>query len=101
MHKTAAVHAARSYCTIYGHDTYWVVIGPSTDPTGPSSEVRASSYAAALRIRAGWRAEIALRLMGEWSELAAYDINRAVFDPYGPTDLAKLVNIGLSALSRA
>lgn len=97
MHKTAAIHAARSYCSIRGHAFNWAVTGPSQEPHGPSTEVRATSYNWALRIRAGWRAEIALRLMDAWSESAANAIDYAVFERGSSTDIATLVNIGLAA----
>lgn len=98
--KTDAIRAARlAVCQpIRQSSTSYLLIGPyrDNDLCGPSTEVRAGSYPAAVARRARWCASIALSLMGAASD----DALDAVYDKhYGCVPV--LVEAGLRAHRRA
>lgn len=68
MSKTAAIAEARTYVSMPHRRsaTDYIVCAPwnSLNPTGPSTELQASTYQAALSMRAEKVAAIALGLMG-------------------------------------
>ena len=106
MTKTAAIAIARRHCAIWGRGTSWTVSGPyyHHQPAGPSTEHQCSSYRQAVAIRTAWRAHIALALLVDDVDdyyAAVWAIDEAVRETHGPRTLAALVDIGLSALSRA
>jgi hypothetical protein len=81
----AAVRRAQGYVSYpYGRGTDWTVIGPyrASDPKGPRTELRRSSYSAALAARTRWVAEIALIALGMDAAGASY----AVQDDYALTN---------------
>lgn len=93
MSKSAAIREATGYVSIAGCGTSYHIYGPyrAAEPRGPSTEVTATSYVQAVRIRSGWRAEIALAMMGRLDEDAHWALERAKNDPYGDHSTRALV----------
>ncbi len=105
MNKTSAIKEACRDCSITGRGRSWTVWGPYhvDEPRGPSTSRSADSYAKAVRIRAQWRAEIAVALMdltGDERQDAWDEIDFCAHDPYSPHDVRGLVNAGLRAIER-
>ena len=102
LSKTAAIRGSANATSISGRGTSWQVYGPYkvTNPSGPSTAINADSYTKARRIATQWRAEVALVLMGVWSE----DVMIAVESHdhhYGGSTLADYITAGLKAAGRA
>ena len=80
MNTTQAIATARAAISIHGSGTSWTVIGPYSEVGGPYTEVRRTSYAAASRLAADWKYQIALMALGCSSDDAFF----ASEDRYGP-----------------
>lgn len=93
MSITAAIREASRHCTIAGAGTSWHIYGPYrvADLRGPSTELHADSYTKALRIRTGWRAEIALVLMGRFDEASCWAVESIMQDPFAAHDLRSVI----------
>jgi hypothetical protein len=105
LSKTAAIRATQGAITIHGAGTSWTLYGPyySGKLDGPSTSRSATSYDAARRSAAQWRARLTLQAMGlldtqEADEAAEY----AVYDAH-PEDktFRRLLEIGTAAARRA
>ncbi len=102
LSKTAAIRESANVISIGISGTSWQVYGPYklNNPSGPSTTINADSYTKARRIATQWRAEVALVLMGVWSD----DVMFAVEDHdhhYGGGTLADYITAGLKAAGRA
>lgn len=100
LSKTAAIREASKHVSISGRGTSWHIYGPyrASEPSGPSTEHHADSYTKAVRIRAAWRAEIALHYMGALTEDASYAVDYAANGAAWPTsNMRELLEIGLKA----
>jgi hypothetical protein len=80
MNVTQAIAHARSVISVHGTHTNWIVIGPYAGIDGPYTEARRSSYAAASRLAADWKYQIALMALGCSSDDAFF----ASEDRFGP-----------------
>jgi hypothetical protein len=103
--KTAAIRATQNAITVHGAGTSWTLYGPyySDKLDGPSTSQSATSYDAARRAAAQWRARLTLQAMGlldtqEADEAAEY----AMYDAH-PEDktFRRLLEIGIEAARRA
>lgn len=101
LSKSAALREATAYVSIAGSGTSYHIYGPyrAAEPRGPSTEVTATSYVQAVRIRSGWRAEIALAMMGRLDEDAHWALERAKNDPYGDHSTRALVDYVLRQIA--
>jgi hypothetical protein len=98
MSKTAAIKQASKSVSFYGHGTSFVVVGPYlvSEPEGPYTEQRASSYNKALRAAASWKATITVALMGLLNDDSERAIDRAAHED-GTANTRNLVAIGIKA----
>lgn len=96
LSKTAALREASTAVSIHGRGTSWTIICPHDKIDGPSTELRADSYALARAKAARAKASIALTLMGQWSDRA----DEAMYNADDVRDTRALVEIGLKATAR-
>jgi len=99
LSKSAAIRESAGVGNISGRGTSWQVFGPYrvTEPTGPSTAITADSYAKARRIATQWRAEVALCLMGAWSDDVRHAVESHGCDYYADHTLAGFIAAGLKA----
>lgn len=102
MSKTAAIREAMGHVSICGSGTSYHVYGPyrASEPRGPSTEITADSYPKALRARCGWRAQIALALMGRLDENTSFAVEDAIHDVYADHSVRSIVTQALAAADR-
>lgn len=76
LSKSAAIRAARAFCSIYSQGGDYIISGPYrlTELGGAYTTMQRHSFIDALRARAIWRAEIAMYLMGEASRVCNVEI---------------------------
>lgn len=102
LSKTAAIREASTHCSISGRGTSWTIYGPysSSNPSGPSTESHADSYPKALKIRAAWRARIALHLMGRLNDDTRFAVEEAAYGgSQSVSNVRDLVDAGLKAVA--
>lgn len=99
--KTAAIKLAQKETgkPIRRSATDWVFYAPY-EVGGYDSEIRETSYKHAIKKRAGWVAELALRAMGKWDEAAQAAIDCELRDYYGARGANNLVDCGLAAFGQ-
>jgi hypothetical protein len=99
LSKSEAIRESAGIGRISGRGTSWQVHGPYriTQPAGPSTTINADSYPNARRIATQWRAEVALYLMGAWSDDVRNAVESHGCDYYADHTLAGFIVAGLKA----
>lgn len=98
--KAQAIKKASAHVSApEGHGSCWVIYAPwvASDPSGPSTECRATSYSEARAIRARCVARIALHYLGVTSEDALWCIESGDY----PLNVRVMVNAALSKVGKA
>lgn len=103
LSKTAAIRESSGVGSISGRGTSWQVYGPYhvTNLRGPSTCINTDSYAKARRVATQWRAEVALALMGHWTDDVRSAVESHGQDYYADHSLQAYIDAGLAVATSA